>query len=96
MKFTKLAGSLVLFSANSQTEIRFEGNRVPVHIDDVPDYVAQQIREPLLGIKTGALEELANEIDMLRIEIANRDEIIESLTKKKRTKTKPQNATQEV
>jgi len=41
------------------------GSRVPATIEEIPDYVAQQIREPLLGLDNNVVEGLEKRIEDL-------------------------------
>jgi len=82
MKFTKLHGTLKLVSNNSQTEISFEGARVPDRIEEIPEYVAQQIKEPLLGLRNEVVERLETKIDELENMLSQSEIYIETLEKK--------------
>ena len=82
MKFTKVQGTLKLISNNSQTEISFAGSRVPDNIEEIPDYVAQQIKEPLLGLNNEVVSRLEERVDELENILTQSDIYIETLEKK--------------
>ena len=82
MKFTKVQGTLKLISNNSQTEISFAGSRVPDNIEEIPEYVAQQIREPLLGLNNEIVDNLETRIEELESILSQSEIYIETLEKK--------------
>ena len=82
MKFTKIQGTLKLISNNSQTEISFAGSRVPDRIEEIPEYVAQQIKEPLLGLNNEVMSNLEQRVDELENMLSQSDIYIETLEKK--------------
>ena len=82
MKFTKVQGTLTLISNNSQTEITFAGSRVPAKLEEIPEYVAQQIKEPLLGLNNDIVENLETRIEELETILSQSEIYIETLEKK--------------